>query len=67
MWNARFCGTECFQAQGSIGEDTKPELKITADNLKLDVGTDFPISSVKLPVSSFEAAASQESTPVMQS
>lgn len=42
-------------------------MKITPDNLKLDVGTDFPICSVKLPVSSFEAAASQESTLVMQS
>lgn len=43
------------------------ELKITPKNWKLDVGTDFPICSVKLPVSSFEAAASQESTLVMQS
>lgn len=55
-----------FQAQGSVGEDTTLELKIAPNNLKLDVGTDFPICSVKLPLSSFEAAASQESALVMQ-
>lgn len=42
-------------------------MKITPNNLKLDVGTDFPVCSIKLPVSSLEAAASQESTLVMQS